>query len=284
MVAMSGASASANVNGRAYEIVDHSFDVVVVGAGGSGLRAVGRLRQGGPARRLRDKGVSDALAYGRGAGRRRGGARQYGAGRLEMAHVRHRQGLRLARRPGRDRIFVPQRARGRLRTRTLGRALFAHRGRPHLSASVRRHDDRLRQGPAGAAHLRRRRPHRPRHVAHALRPGAETRHRVLRRIFRARSDHGFAGALPRRRVPQTRRRHDPSFSRRPDRAGHRRLWPRLSFRHLGAHLHRRRQRHGAARGPAVAGHGVRAVPPDRHLRRRLPHHRGRAWRGRLSHQ
>ncbi len=39
MVAMSGASASANVNGRAYEIVDHSFDVVVVGAGGSGLRA-----------------------------------------------------------------------------------------------------------------------------------------------------------------------------------------------------------------------------------------------------
>jgi succinate dehydrogenase / fumarate reductase flavoprotein subunit len=55
-------------------------------------------------------------------------------------------------------------------------------------------------------------------------------------------------------------------------------------RHFGAHLHRRRQRHGAARGTAVAGHGVRAVPPDRHLRRRLPHHRGRARRGRLSHQ
>ena len=28
----------------------------------------------------------------------------------------------------------------------------------------------------------------------------------------------------------------------------------------GAHLHRRRQRDGAARGPAAAGHGVRAVP------------------------
>ena len=50
------------------------------------------------------------------------------------------------------------------------------------------------------------------------------------------------------------------------------------------HLHRRRQRHGAARRPAAAGHGVRAVPPDRHLRRRLPHHRGRARRGRLSRQ
>ena len=44
---------------------------------------------------------------------------------------------------------------------------------------------------------------------------------------------------------------------------------------LGAHLHRRRQRHGAARRAAAAGHGVRPVPPDRHLRRGLPHHRGR---------
>ena len=42
--------------------------------------------------------------------------------------------------------------------------------------------------------------------------------------------------------------------------------------------------HGAARRPAAAGHGVRAVPPDRHLRRRLPDHRGRARRGRLPDQ
>ncbi len=56
------------------------------------------------------------------------------------------------------------------------------------------------------------------------------------------------------------------------------------FLHLGAHLHRRRRRHGAARRPAAAGHGVRPVPPDRHLRLGLPHHRGRARRRRLSHQ
>ncbi len=37
-------------------------------------------------------------------------------------------------------------------------------------------------------------------------------------------------------------------------------------------------------GPAAAGHGVRAVPSDRHLRRRLPDHRGRARRRRLSGQ
>ena len=65
---------------------------------------------------------------------------------------------------------------------------------------------------------------------------------------------------------------------------HRRLWPRLFLLHLGAYLHRRRQRHGAARRTAAAGHGVRAVPSDRHLWRRLPHHRGLARRRRLSHQ
>ena len=37
-------------------------------------------------------------------------------------------------------------------------------------------------------------------------------------------------------------------------------------------------------GPAAAGHGVRPVPPDRHLRRGRADHRGRARRGRLSHQ
>ena len=64
----------------------------------------------------------------------------------------------------------------------------------------------------------------------------------------------------------------------------RRLWPRLFLRDLGPYLHRRRQRHGGARRPAAAGHGVRAVPPHRHLWRGLPHHRRRARRRRLSRQ
>ena len=37
-------------------------------------------------------------------------------------------------------------------------------------------------------------------------------------------------------------------------------------------------------GLPLAGHGVRPVPSDRHLRRRLPHHRRVARRRRLSHQ
>ena len=65
---------------------------------------------------------------------------------------------------------------------------------------------------------------------------------------------------------------------------HRRLRPRLFLLHLGALLHRRWQCHGAARRAAAAGHGVRAVPSDRHLRRGLPDHRRRARRGRLPHQ
>ncbi len=63
-----------------------------------------------------------------------------------------------------------------------------------------------------------------------------------------------------------------------------RLWPHLFLLHLGPYLHGRRQRHGAARRPAAAGHGVRAVPPDRHLRRRRADHRRRARRRRLPDQ
>src|SRR6056297_4109679 len=32
-------SGAAHVNGRAYTVIDHTYDVVVVGAGGAGLRA-----------------------------------------------------------------------------------------------------------------------------------------------------------------------------------------------------------------------------------------------------
>ena len=141
-----------------------------------------------------------------------------------------------------------------------------------------------RRRPAGAAHLRRRRPHRPRHPAHALRPVAEAQRAVLHRVFRARPDHGAGRPLHRRRRLEPRRRHDPPLLGQDGGAGDRRLRPRLFLGDLGAYLHRRRRRHGRARRAAAAGHGVRAVPPDRHLRRRLPDHRRRARRRRLSRQ
>ena len=92
------------------------------------------------------------------------------------------------------------------------------------------------------------------------------------------------GACRGRHRLEARRRHAAPVPRPDHRAGHRRLRPGLLLLHRRPHPDRRRQRHGAARRPAAAGHGVRAVPPHRHLRRRLPDHRGRARRGRLPHQ
>jgi len=45
-IGASGASVF-NINGRAYEIIDHTYDVIVVGAGGAGLRAVLGASQAG---------------------------------------------------------------------------------------------------------------------------------------------------------------------------------------------------------------------------------------------
>ena len=268
---------------QAYTFIDHTFDVVVVGAGGAGLARDARLRREGPQDRLHHQGLPDAQPHGRGAGRRRRLARQHGAGRLALAHVRHGQGLRLARRPGRHRISLPPCADSRLRARAFRRALQPHRGRQDLSASLRRHDHQFRRRHR-AAHLRRRRPHRPCHAAHALRPVAAPQGRVLHRVFRHRPHHGRGRPMPRRRRHRHGDGRNPPLPRLAGHSRHRRLWPRLFLGDLGAYLHRRRQRDGAARRPAAAGHGVRAVPSDRHLRRGLPHHRRRARRGRLSHQ
>ncbi len=53
---------------------------------------------------------------------------------------------------------------------------------------------------------------------------------------------------------------------------HRRLWPRLFLCHFGPYLHRRRRWDGGARRCAAAGYGVRAISSDGRLRLRLPHH------------
>ena len=68
------------VNGRAYPIEDHTYDVVVVGAGGSGLRAVVGCSEAGLRTACITQGFSDPLAHGGGAGRHRRLARQHGRG------------------------------------------------------------------------------------------------------------------------------------------------------------------------------------------------------------
>ena len=232
---------------------------------------------------MHHQGLSDPVAHGCGARRDRRGSRQHGPRRLALAHVRYRQGCRLARRPGCHRISVPQCAGGGLRARTFRNAVQPHRRRAHLPAAVRRHDHEIRRRPTGPAHLRRSGPHRSCHAPHALRPVGPALGQVLRRVFRARPHHGRR-RLPGRHGTVARGRQPASLPGPQDDSGDRRLRAGLLHVHLGPHLHRRRQRHGAARRAAAAGHGVRAIPPDRHLRRRRPHHGRIARRRRLPHQ
>ena len=92
------------------------------------------------------------------------------------------------------------------RARAFRRAVLPHRGRPDLSAAVRRAHDGIRRGRSGAARLRRRRPHRSRDHPHALSAMRAQQCRVLCRVFCARPDHGRGGRLPRRHGVEPRRR------------------------------------------------------------------------------
>ena len=97
----------------AYEFIDHTYDVIVVGAGGAGLRATLGLAESGAVDRLHHQAVSDAQPHRRRPGRHQRRARQHGRGRLALAHVRHREGFGLAGRPGRHRVHVQGSARAR---------------------------------------------------------------------------------------------------------------------------------------------------------------------------
>ena len=269
---------------RAYPITDHYYDCLVVGAGGSGPARRGRHGRGGPQGRLHQQGLPDPLAHRGGAGRHQRGPRQHERGRLALPHVRHRQGVGLAGRPGRHRVHDQERARRGLRARALRRAVLAHARGPDLPARLRRPVDRLRQEP-GLPHLRRRRPHRPRHPAHAVPAGAEEQGEVLQRVLRARPDHGRRGRLPRRHGACASRtaRCTASSSHLTCLAtgGYGRVYASATSAHTctgdGNAMVLRA-------GPAAAGPGVRPVPPLGRRGCRLPDHRGCARRGRLPHQ
>ena len=264
----------------AYKIIDHVYDVVVVGAGGAGLRAtMGAAEQG-----LKTACVTKVFPTRSHTVAAQGGI----AAALGNMGPDSWQWHMYDTVKGSDWLGDQDAIEYLCREAPAAVYELEHAGlpfsrtarRPHLPARLRRHDPEHGRGARRAAHLRRRRPHRPCHAAHALPAEPEVRRRLLHRIFRARSDHG-GRRLPRPRRSVPRRRLDPPLPRPGGGAGDRRLRPGLFHGDLGPHLHRRRQCDGAARRPAAAGHGVRPVPPDRHLRRRRADHRGRARRGRL---
>ena len=65
---------------NSYDIIDHSFDVVVLGAGGAGLRATLGMVAAGLNTACVTKGLPDAQPYGRRAGWHQRGARKHGKG------------------------------------------------------------------------------------------------------------------------------------------------------------------------------------------------------------
>ena len=77
---------------------------------------------------------------------------------------------------------------------------------------------------------------------------------------------------------ETGARDDPAGQ--GDDVRHRRRRAHLRRVDQRVHQHRRRARHGRARGHPARGHGVLAVPPDRRPRRGRADHRRRARRGR----
>ena len=218
----------------------------------------------------------DAQPLRRGRGRHQRGARQRGRRQPRDARLRHRQGLRLPRRPGRDRDLHARGAGRHLPARALGRVLLAARGRPARAAPVRRR--------GLAAHRVRRRHHRPRPDPGALRAArASATSPVYEEYFAwklVENDDRCQGVICwdlAQRRPEDDRRQDASSSRRaaPGASTARRRTPTRA-RATGW-----RWRCGRA---AAEGHGVHAVPPDDALPVRDPDHRGLPRRGRLPDQ
>jgi succinate dehydrogenase / fumarate reductase flavoprotein subunit len=152
---------------EAYKIVDHSYDVVVVGAGGSGLRAT----MGAAEKGLKTACITKVFPTRSHTVARQGGIAA-SLGNMGPDHwtwhmydtVKGSDWL-----GDQDAIeyMVPRGAGRGLRARACRRAVQPHQRGQDLQRAFGGHDAEYGRGARRPAHLRRRRPHRPRH-AHAL--------------------------------------------------------------------------------------------------------------------
>ena len=206
-------SSAPAVNGRAYPIEDHAYDVVIVGAGGAGLRAVVGCSEAG----LRTACITKVFPTRSHTVAAQGGIAAALGNMGEDDWRWHMYDTVKGSDWLGDQDAIEYMCRNApeavYELEHWGLPFSRTRGRQDLSAPVRRHDHPLRQRHR-ATHLRRRRPYRPRHAAHHVRPGAAPFGRVLHRIFRHRPDHGRRRPLPRRCRAQPRRRDNPSVSAR----------------------------------------------------------------------
>ena len=179
-----------------------------------------RAGQGRRRRRRPDEALPDPLPHRRRAGRGVCRPGQPGGGPLGVAHVRHDQGRRLPRRPGRGRGPRPRGDRDRDRARAHGPAVQPDARRPDRPAPVRRPHPELRRGPGPAVVLRRR-PDRAHDPPDPLPAVHQARREVLRRVPRRRPASPRAAISARRagrgrrRLPDRRRRDRTRSAPRP---------------------------------------------------------------------
>jgi succinate dehydrogenase / fumarate reductase, flavoprotein subunit len=173
------------VNGRAYPIEDHTYDVVVVGAGGSGLRAVVGCSEAG----LRTACISKVFPTRSHTVAAQGGI-SASLGNMGEDDWRWHMYDTVK---GSDWLGDQDSIEYLCRNAPAAVYELEHWGVPFS----RTEEGKIYQRPFGGmtthyrpTHLRSRRPHRPRDPAYPLRRLAQARGRVLHRIFRHRSHHG----------------------------------------------------------------------------------------------
>ena len=162
---------------QAYPIIEHLYDVVVVGAGGAGLRATLGMGAAGLKTACITKVFptrSHTVAAQGGIGAALGNMGEDDWRWHMYDTVKGSDWLG-------DQDAIEYMCReaipGGHRARAFRRAVQPHRGRPDLPAAVRRPHRRITARSIGEARLRRRRPHRPRHPAHALSAVPQARRR-----------------------------------------------------------------------------------------------------------
>ena len=162
------------MNGRAYPIEDHSYDVVVVGAGGSGLRAVVGCSEAG----LKTACITKVFPTRSHTVAAQGGIAAALGNMGEDDWRWHMYDTVKGSDWLGDQDAIEYMCRSApeavYELEHWGLPFSRRGGRQDLPAPVRRHDHALRQGHR-AAHLRGRRPHRSRHAAYDVRPGAAAR-------------------------------------------------------------------------------------------------------------
>ena len=179
-----GSTPSPAINGRAYPFIDHSYDVVVVGAGGSGLRATLGCSEAG----LKTACITKVFPTRSHTVAAQGGIAA-ALGNMGEDDWRWHMYDTVK---GSDWLGDQDAIEYLCREAPAAVYELEHFGLPFS----RTEDGKIYQRPfggmttdygkgVGPAHLRRGRPHRPRHAAHALRPVAPPLGRVLHRVFRA---------------------------------------------------------------------------------------------------